>query len=66
MKGLTFSGMSSPTTVNHLQKSVTDSVNCEKLAAASADVHLEQPLVQLTPNLGPQPELDWRVFSVLV
>ena len=41
---------------------VTDSTNCEKLAAASADMHLEQPPVPPKPGPSPQQELDWYVF----
>ena len=40
---------------------VTDSINCEELAAASADIHLEQPSVPPLP--GPDQELDWCVFD---
>jgi len=39
-----------------LAKKVTDSINCEELAAASTDVDLEQLPVPLTPS--PQQELD--------
>ena len=53
MNVLTLSGISSPTALNHLQESITDSINCEELAATSADAYLEQP-----PGLGPQQELD--------
>ena len=45
-----------------LAKRVTDSVNCEELAAASADVNLEQPPLSPIPGPGLQQELDWRVF----
>jgi len=57
---LTFSGISSPTVLNHSRKTIADSINYEELAAASADVDLEQPAVPQTP--GPQQELDWCVF----
>ena len=45
-----------------LAKRVTDSISCEELAAASADVDLEQPLVPPTSGPDPQKELHWRVF----
>ena len=45
-----------------LTKKVTGSINCEELAAASADVAPEQPPVPSTPDPGPQQELDWCVF----
>jgi len=45
-----------------LAKKVTDSINCEKLAASSAYADLEQPPVSPTYGPGPQQELDWRVF----
>jgi len=54
--------MLSPTTLNHSLKGVTDSINCEELAAASAEVHLKQPPVPPTPGPGPQQELDLCVF----
>ena len=44
-----------------LAKRVTDGINCEELAAASADVDLEQQSVPPKPGPGLQ-ELDWRVF----
>jgi len=63
---LTFSGISSPTTLNHSRKRVTESINCEELAAASAYVDLEQPPVPPTTDPGAQQlveqELDWCVF----
>jgi len=45
-----------------LAKRVTESIKCEELAAANADVHLKQPPVPPTPSPAPQQELDWRVF----
>ncbi|KAK2159027.1 hypothetical protein LSH36_160g04032 [Paralvinella palmiformis] len=48
---LTFSGISGPTALIHSQERVTDIINCEELAATSADVHLEQPPVLPTPDL---------------
>ena len=39
-------------------RKVTDSINCEELAATSAGAYLEQPPVPQTPGLGPQQELD--------
>jgi len=62
MKVLTFSGISNSTTLNHSRKRVTDSINCEKISAASASVHLEQPPMPSTPDLGAQQELNWCVF----
>ena len=44
-----------------LAKTVTDSINCEELAAVSADVDIEQPSVPPIP--GPQQQLDWRIFD---
>ena len=44
-----------PYSIEPLVKEVTDSINCEDLAAASAYVDSEQPP-------GPQQELDWCVF----
>jgi len=38
----------------------TDIVNCEELAAASADMDREKSPVPLTPN--PRQALDWCVF----
>ena len=38
-----------PYTFEPLAKNVTDSINCEELAAASADVAPEQPPVPSTP-----------------
>jgi len=49
---LTYSGISS------LTKKATDSINCDGLAAASADVDLEKPPVPPTPGPCPQKELD--------
>jgi len=49
---LKFSGISSPTTAP-LAKKVTDSINCEELAAATYFA---------TPGPDPQQELDWCVF----
>ena len=51
-----------PYNFESLAKKVTDSINCEELAAASADVDPEQPPVPLKPSPGPQQELDWCVF----
>ena len=45
-----------------LAKKVTDSLNGEELAAASAYVDPEQLPVPPTPGAGPQQELDWCVF----
>jgi len=56
------SGLSSPTTLNHSRKRVTGSINCEELAAASADVHQEQPPVPQTSGPSLQQQLDWCVF----
>ena len=47
-----------PYSFEPLMKKVTDSINCEELAAASADLDLEQPPLPLTPGSGPQQELD--------
>ena len=44
------------------REKVTDSINCEELHPASADVDLEQPPVPPTPGPGPQQELEWCVF----
>jgi len=44
-----------------LAKKVTDSINYEELAAASADVDPEEPPVPPTPGPNPQQELDWCV-----
>jgi len=52
---------SSPTTLKHSRKRVTDSINCEELAAASADVEPEQPPVSAPPGPSPQQELDWCI-----
>ena len=41
-----------------LAKRVTDSINCEELTAASADVDLEQSPVPPLPGPGSQQELD--------
>jgi len=41
-----------------LAKRVTDSINCEELAAASADVDPKQPPVPLTLDPSPEQELD--------
>ena len=49
-----------PYSFESLAKKVTDSINCEELAAASAYVDQEQPPVLPTP--GPQQELDWCVY----
>ena len=54
-----------PYNFESLAKKVTDSINCEELAAASAEVHLEQPPVPTTPDPSPQQELDWHVFIYL-
>jgi len=43
-------------------KKVTDSINCEELAAASADVDPVPP----TPGPSPQQELNWCVLFVLI
>jgi len=51
-----------PYSFEPLMKKVTDSINCEELAAASADLDLEQPPLPLTPGSGPQQELDWCIF----
>ena len=51
-----------PYSFEPLAEKVADSINYEELAATSADVDLEQPLVPPTPGHGPQQELDWRVF----
>jgi len=45
-----------------LAKKVTESINCDELAAASAYVDPEQLHVPPTPTSGPQQELDWCVF----
>jgi len=45
-----------------LAKRVTDNINYEELAAASAHVDPEQPPVPPTPGPGIQHELDWCVF----
>ena len=55
-------GVIKPYNFEPLAKKVTDIINCEELAAASADVDLEQPLVPPTPGHGPQQELDWGAF----
>jgi len=52
-----------PYSFEPLAKRVTDSIICKELAAASADVDLDQPPVPQTP--GPQQELDWCVFVCL-
>ena len=51
-----------PYSFEQLAKRVTDSINCEELAVASADVDLEQPPLPPTPDPGPQQELNWCVF----
>jgi len=51
-----------PYSFEPLAKKVTDSLNCEELAAASAYVDPEQLPVPPTPGAGPQQELDWCVF----
>jgi len=48
---------SKPYTFEQCAKKVTASIIYE-VAAASADVYLEQPPVQPTPSLGPQQDLD--------
>jgi len=45
-----------------LAKKVTDTINCEELAPASAYMDLEQSPVPLTHSPGSQQELDWCVF----
>jgi len=50
---LTFSGIS--TALNFSCKKVTDSINCEELAAARVYMDPEQ-------SPSPQEELDWCVF----
>jgi len=45
-----------------LAKKVTDSINCEELAAARVYVDLEQPPVPPTPGLSLQQWLYWCVF----
>ena len=45
-----------------LVEKVTESINCEELAAASAYMDPEQPPVPPTPGPGPQQEWDWYVF----
>jgi len=40
------------------RKKVTESINCEQLAAASAGVDLEQPPVPQISGPGPQQELE--------
>ena len=47
---MTFTGLSSTTILNHSRKTRADSINCEELAATSADVDLEQPPVPPTPG----------------
>jgi len=47
-----------PYSFEPLAKKVTDSINCEELAAACVYVDPEQ----LTPSPSPQHELDWCVF----
>ena len=51
-----------PYSFEPLAKKVTDNINCEVLAAAGADMDLEQPPVPPTPSTGPQQELDWCVY----
>ena len=48
-----------PSNFEPLAKKVTDSINCEELAAATAYVDPEPP----TP--GPQQELDWCVLLLV-
>jgi len=47
-----------PHSFEPLAKKVTDSINCDKLAAASADVDPKQPPLPLAPSPGPQQQLD--------
>jgi len=54
-----------PYSFEPLAKKVTDSINCEKLAAASAGVDLEWPPVPPSPCPGQQQELDWCVCICL-
>jgi len=45
-----------------LVEKVTESINCEELAAASAYMDPEQPPVLPTPSSGPQQKLEWCVI----
>ena len=47
-------------------KNVTDSINCEELAAPSAYVDPEQPPVPPTPSAGPQQSWIGVYFLVLI
>ena len=51
-----------PDSFEPLAEKVTDSINCEELAAASVYVDLDQPPVPPTAGPGLQQELDWCVF----
>ena len=51
-----------PYNFEQLAKRVIYSINCDELAATSADMDLEQPPVPQTPAPGSQQELNWRVF----
>ena len=51
-----------PYSFEPLAKRVTDSINCEELAATSAYVDPEQPPVPPIPGSDPQQELGWCVF----
>jgi len=52
-----------PHSYEPMAKKVTDSINCEELAVASAHIDPEQPPVISTPGPGPQQELDWPEYK---
>ena len=52
-----------PYSFESLVKKITDSINCEELAAASAYMDPEQPPVLSNPSRQvAQQQLDWCVF----
>jgi len=51
-----------PYSFEPLVKKVTDSINCEEVAAASAYMDPDQKPVLLTCGPSPQLESDWWVF----
>jgi len=64
--GFDIPGDIKPYSFEPLVKNVTDSINCEELAAPSAYVDPEQPPVPPTPSAGPQQSWIGVYFLVLI